>query len=236
MGKYLPYSLLLGQVIAMLSIIPLLLYGIHVQWIFALMMYACIMLSITILYHRLLSHRSFICPSWLEFTMAFFAHIMMVGPAIVWVANHRAHHKYADTELDPHSPKYKGYFYSHFLQVFAKIDFSLCRDIMRQPRYRLQVAYYWPIIFFWAYLLFVIDPFALIYAWLAPAGLAKLVGSLVFSYSHRGGKSHSDTWVGLLTFGEGFHLQHHEDPRTVIWHPLDIGGQLIKLIDPYAKV
>ena len=118
----------------------------------------------------------------------------------------------------------------------AKIDFSLCRDMLRNNRYRLQVAYYWPVIFFWAYLLFVLDPFALIYAWLAPAGLAKLIGSLVFTYSHRNRQAHSDIWVGVITFGEGFHAPHHADPRKVLWHTLDIGGQLIRLIDRNAKV
>ena len=236
MGKYLPQTLLLGQLVAMLSVVPLFMYATPWQLGITFAIYACIMSSITILYHRLLSHRSFVCPAWLEFTMAFFAHIMMVGPAIVWVANHREHHKYTDTELDPHSPYYRGVFRAYFLQVMAKIDFSLCRDMLRNKRYRLQVAYYWPIIFFWAYLLFVLYPFALIYAWLAPAGLAKLIGSLVFTYSHRNRQAHSDIWVGLITFGEGFHAPHHADPRKVLWHPLDIGGQLIRLIDRNAKV
>ncbi|OUU15776.1 MAG: hypothetical protein CBB97_23590, partial [Candidatus Endolissoclinum sp. TMED37] len=98
-------------------------------------------------------------------------------------------------------------------------------------RYRLQVKHYWSINMAWLVVLTLIDPFAVIYAWLAPAGLAKLIGSLVFTYSHRNRKPNTDLWVGLITFGEGFHEVHHRKPRLHIWHPLDIGGQLIRLID-----
>ena len=74
-----------------------------------------------------------------------------------------------------------------------------------------------------------------IYAWLAPAGAAKLIGSLVFTYSHRGKEAHSDTWLGLITLGEGFHKAHHDHGnRQILWHRFDIGGQLIRLIDKTA--
>ena len=64
-----------------------------------------------------------------------------------------------------------------------------------------------------------------------------MIGSLVFTFSHRGRKAHSDLWVGLLTLGEGFHDTHHEfGNRQVVWHPLDIGGQLIRMIDRDVKV
>ena len=95
----------------------------------------------------------------------------------------------------------------------------------------MQVKYYWHVILIWATLLFSYDPYALIYAWLVPAGFAKLIGSLVFTFSHRNRMAHSDMWVGLITLGEGFHDKHHENARTALWHPLDLGGQLIRMID-----
>ena len=110
------------------------------------------------------------------------------------------------------------------------------RDLLRQKLHRWQVKYYWQIIFTWALILFSIDPLSLIYAWLVPAGFAKLFGSLVFTFSHRGKKANSDTWVGLLTLGEGFHDIHHKNVRVVLWHPLDIGGQLIRMIDRDVKI
>ena len=172
----------------------------------------------------------FKCPKWFELVMLFFAHIMMVGPAILWVATHRAHHKFTDTDKDPHSPLFKGYLYAHFLQVFTEPNVKWAGNLLRDNLYRAQVKYYWEFIAVYALILALIDPFALIYAWLAPAGFAKLIGSLVFSYSHRNGAAHNDLIVGLLTFGEGFHTLHHETQRETLFHPLDIGGRTIQLI------
>ena len=202
----------------------------------ALFVYCNIMLGITMGYHRLYSHKAFKCPKWIEYYLLFFAHIMMVGPAITWVANHREHHKYADTPKDPHSPHYRGWLMAYAGQVLIDIDFKLVRDLLKQKLHRWQVTYYWQIIFTWALILFSIDPYAIIYAWLVPAGFAKLFGSLVFTYSHRGKKANTDTWVGLLTLGEGFHELHHKNVRVVLWHPLDIGGQLIRMIDRNVKI
>lgn len=232
LGKTLmPWTLFTGQVIGMLAIVPMLMYATPVQWLICAGMYFGIMtFGLTMGYHRFLSHSQFKCPKWFELTMLFFAHIMMVGPAILWVATHRAHHKYSDTEQDPHSPKYKGYIYAHFLQVFTEPNIKWAGRLLKNDLYRVQHKYYWELIFAYALVLTFIDPFALIYAWLAPSGFAKLIGSLVFSYSHRGGKPNSDLFVGLITFGEGFHREHHTNPRDVLWHPLDIGGRIIQLI------
>ena len=225
------YSLFAGQVASMLAIVPMAMYATATQWAIGGAMYIGIMLfGLTLGYHRYLSHKMFKCPKWFELVMLFFAHIMMVGPAILWVATHRAHHKFTDTEKDPHSPLFKGYFYAHFLQVFTEPNVKWAGNLLRDNLYRAQVKYYWEFIAFYALVLSLIDPFALIYAWLAPAGFAKLIGSLVFSYSHRNGEAHNDLVVGLLTFGEGFHTIHHEKQRETLFHPLDIGGRTIQLI------
>ncbi len=225
------YSLFAGQVASMLAIVPMAMYATATQWAISGAMYIGIMLfGLTLGYHRYLSHKMFKCPKWFELVMLFFAHIMMVGPAILWVATHRAHHKFTDTEKDPHSPLFKGYFYAHFLQVFTEPNVKWAGNLLRDNLYRAQVKYYWEFIAVYALVLSLIDPFALIYAWLAPAGFAKLIGSSVFSYSHRNGEAHNDLIVGLLTFGEGFHTLHHETQRETLFHPLDIGGRTIQLI------
>ena len=232
----LPITLLLGQTVAILSFYPMFLYGQIWQWGISVFMYFCIMtLGMTMGYHRYLSHKCFSCPKWVEYVMVFFAHIMMAGPAIVWVANHREHHKFTDTTLDPHSPRYKGYFYSYFLTVITKIKFKYVTDLLRIPFYRAQVKYYWRFIFLWALLLYMIDPFAIIYVWLVPAGMAKLLGSFIFSYSHRGATPHNDWVLGILTSGEGFHKSHHDNPKNAVWHKHDIAGMLIKMIDKNVK-
>ena len=233
-----PITLLAGQLIAQTTaILSLFLFNWTASTItIALFVYCSIMLGITMGYHRYYSHRAYKMPKWVEYYLLFFAHVMMVGPAITWVANHREHHKYVDTPKDPHSPHYRGWLMAYAGQVLIDIDFKLVKDLLKDNLHRMQVKYYWYVVFVYAGILFAIDPNALIYAWLVPAGFAKLIGSLVFTFSHRGKKAHSDTWVGIITLGEGFHEAHHVNARTALWHPLDLGGQIIRMIDRNAKV
>ena len=233
-----PITLLAGQLIAQVTAI---LSIFLIDWTastvaISLFVYISIMLGITMGYHRYYSHKAFKMPKWIEYYLLFFAHIAMFGPAITWVANHREHHKYVDTEKDPHSPHYRGWLMAYAGQVLIDIDFKLVRDLLKDNLHRMQVKYYWHVIIVYAAILFSINPMLLIYAWLVPAGFAKLIGSLVFTYSHRGKKANSDTWVGIITLGEGFHDKHHVNARTALWHPLDLGGQLIRMIDSNAKI
>ena len=233
-----PITLLAGQLIAQTTaILSLFLIDWTASTIaISLFVYISIMLGITMGYHRYYSHKAFKMPKWIEYYLLFFAHIAMFGPAITWVANHREHHKYVDTEKDPHSPHYRGWLMAYAGQVLIDIDFKLVRDLLKDNLHRMQVKYYWHVILVYAAILFSINPMLLIYAWLVPAGFAKLIGSLVFTYSHRGKKANSDTWVGIITLGEGFHDKHHVNARTALWHPLDLGGQLIRMIDSNAKI
>ena len=233
-----PITLLAGQLIAQVTaILSLFLIDWTASTIaISLFVYISIMLGITMGYHRYYSHKAFKMPKWIEYYLLFFAHIAMFGPAITWVANHREHHKYVDTEKDPHSPHYRGWLMAYAGQVLIDIDFKLVRDLLKDNLHRMQVKYYWHVIIVYAAILFSINPMLLIYAWLVPAGFAKLIGSLVFTFSHRGKKAHSDTWVGIITLGEGFHEAHHVNARTALWHPLDLGGQIIRMIDSNAKI
>lgn len=229
--KLMPYLLLAGQIMCMLSVIPMIMYGTMWQWIITGIVYCIFMLGVTVGYHRLISHRAFTCPDWIRNFLMISAGLPFYGPAMVWVANHREHHVYVDSPRDPHSPYYKGVLRAYFLQVLSPIKFKYVKDLLRQQIYRSHVTHYWSYIFIYIVLLLLIDPFAVVYAYFAPAGLSKLIGGLVFTYSHRGRKAHSDTWVGLITLGEGFHEEHHFNARKHRWHKWDIGGILIEMID-----
>ncbi len=56
-------------------------------------------------YHRLLTHRGYKVPRWLEYVLTFCAVLALEGGPIFWVATHRIHHQYSDKEGDPHSPR-----------------------------------------------------------------------------------------------------------------------------------
>ena len=63
-------------------------------------------------YHRLLVHRGYKTPKWVEYFLTVCATLTLEGGPIFWVATHRMHHKYADKEGDPHSPV-DGTWWSH---------------------------------------------------------------------------------------------------------------------------
>jgi fatty-acid desaturase len=62
------------------------------------------MVGVNLCYHRLLSHRSFSCPKWLEYAFAIIGICCLEDTPARWVAVHRKHHHRADDEPDPHSP------------------------------------------------------------------------------------------------------------------------------------
>jgi len=59
-------------------------------------------------YHRLLTHRGWQAPKWLEYAMSVCATLTLEGGPIFWVATHRVHHQHSDREGDPHTPREGG--------------------------------------------------------------------------------------------------------------------------------
>jgi fatty-acid desaturase len=62
------------------------------------------MLGINLCFHRLLTHRSFSCPRWLEYVLTVLGVCSVQDSPANWVAAHRQHHQFSDHERDPHSP------------------------------------------------------------------------------------------------------------------------------------
>ena len=79
--------------------------------IFALGYYWLAGLSVNLAYHRVLSHRSLKLAKWLERALVVVG--LPAGTPVQWAGNHRFHHRHADTELDPHSPVRRGFWYAH---------------------------------------------------------------------------------------------------------------------------
>ena len=102
-------SNLFGAVVPFLAFIAaiVLLWNRIVDWsdlvLFAVM-YVLTGLGITVGYHRLLTHRSFMTFKPIEYLFATLGSMAVQGPVIAWVADHRKHHAHTDEEGDPHSP------------------------------------------------------------------------------------------------------------------------------------
>ncbi len=100
-------------------------------------------LGINLCYHRLLSHRSFSCPLWLEHTFAIIAVCCVEDTPARWVATHRQHHHRADDQADPHSPlvnlfwSYVGWLFIENTDLSRAVGYDrYARDIVRDKFYR----------------------------------------------------------------------------------------------------
>ena len=214
-------------------------------------------LGVTLGYHRLLSHRSFIVPRWLERFFATCGAISCQHGPIDWVGLHRHHHSFSDTEVDHHNSK-KGFWWSHMGWMFKDVEAlkavpKLSADLIKDPYYRFLNKYF----------LFLQIPIGLsLYAigqklgvggwalvlWGIPLRLVVVyhVTWLVNSATHCWGKapfesgdsSKNNAWVAALTFGEGWHNNHHAFPNSakqgLFRGQIDITWEHIKILAKFG--
>lgn len=138
-----PYaiSLLVYHSLALLAFVP---------WFFSwtgvalavLGLYVFGTLGINLCYHRLLTHRGFTCPLWLERTFAVLGVCCLQDTPARWVAIHRMHHQHSDERPDPHSPLvtflwgHVGWLLVENREVNSILTYDrYARDILRDPFY-----------------------------------------------------------------------------------------------------
>ncbi len=196
------------------------------------------MLGITVGYHRLLTHRSFSCPKLLEYFWVLSGYLAFEASPMWWATIHRAHHRYEDTELDPHSPKY-GLLNAHFGWMFKRgyeshIDPAVhSKDLVTDPVYKFldqggdwHRAHWLTFFNCMAFRIVIL----LCFGWV-PALASLLAGLVAFQVpimlnvichipklGYRtyatGDDSVNVWWVGLLALGEGWHNNHHACPGS----------------------
>ena len=236
------------HVLSHASIIPMLMYAEIWQWIVALIVYfmfACWGISLT--YHRLIAHKSYEAPTWFKVGGMIFGSLGAVGSTIQWTALHRDHHKHTDGSNDPHNPAggFIRFLQVQFLAMLAPSSPKYVTDLLRDPLHQKFHTYYWIIHLVYATILFSIDPFAIVYAYLFPALLLWHIMTAISTFSHfpKFGKQpfvtndkSTNIWIiGLLAFGEGWHNNHHKYPNSPkfggnSWWEFDFSYRVIKLI------
>ena len=193
-------------------------------------------------YHRLLTHRSYKTPKLIEYFLTTCATLALEGGPIFWVGVHRIHHARSDKEGDPHTP-HDGGWWSHMGWILGGV--SSHRDINKLARFTPDLGadpfHRW--ISRWHFLT-MIALAAVLYAVgglpfvLWGVFLRVVVGLhstwLVNSATHMWGKrryvtaddSRNNWWVALLTFGEGWHNNHHAHPTSaqhgLAWYEVDM--------------
>src|SRR5919108_6188134 len=88
-------------------------------------------------YHRYFSHRAYATSRAFQFVLAVLAQTSAQKSVLWWAAKHRHHHLHSDTEQDVHSPRRKGFLYSHVGWIFARqhdaTDLVKVDDFARYP-------------------------------------------------------------------------------------------------------
>src|SRR5205823_5864283 len=83
-------------------------------------------------YHRLLTHRSYKAPKWIEYLLTVCATLALEGGPIFWVAAHRIHHQFSDKHGDPHTPQ-EGKWWAHI--IWTIVGKAGNRDLQACTRY-----------------------------------------------------------------------------------------------------
>ncbi len=227
--------------------------------------------GITIGYHRLLTHRSFKCPKWVEHTFAILGICSMQDTPARWVSVHRQHHVHSDEIPDPHSPRVT-FLWSHmgWLMYINRQTYSISglekfsKDLLRDPFYmRLETNPFAQFVYIFAQLpVFFALGFGMSFFFSSDMSAAVQLGasmvqwgvimrviavwhitwsvnslSHMFGYTnYKTGEDSRNNWfVAMLTVGEGWHNNHHEDPSAASvqhrWWEVDISYYEIKLLE-----
>jgi sn-1 stearoyl-lipid 9-desaturase len=194
-------------------------------------------------YHRLLTHRGYRVPQWVEYFLTVCATLALEGGPIFWVATHRIHHQFSDKEGDPHSPR-DGKWWSHMGWILMGLtqhektaEHSRYVPDLAKDRFHVWISkWHWvPTVVVgvailaiggWKYVLWGIFfriVLGLHSTWLVNSA-THLWGSRRFATKD---DSVNNWFVAIfLTFGEGWHNNHHANPTSarhgLAWYEFDI--------------
>lgn len=207
-------------------------------------------LGVTLCFHRSLTHRGLRMRKPLEYVFATLGTLALQGDPIRWVAIHRKHHAHADAEGDPHG-RNVSFRWAH-VRWLTEVNDALpttaelvryAPDLHAQKFYRMLQYLHLPMQLVLAGLLFVLGG----WAWVAWGIFVRLVISyhatwLVNSAAHSlgyrtyptGDLSTNCWWVALISWGEGWHNNHHAFPYSarhgLRWFEFDLTWWSVRIL------
>ncbi len=222
--------------------------GVHAtDLMIAVGLYALRMFAITAGYHRYFSHRSFKTSRAFAFVLAFLAQSSAQRGILWWAGNHRQHHRFSDTDDDVHSPVRHGFWHAHmgwfFTEAHKHTELAAVPDLAKYPELVwLDRHPYLPAILtgFLVWLLagwsglvvgFFWSTVALWHATFSINSLAHVLGRRRYV---TGDQSRNNLWLALLTFGEGWHNNHHHYQSAARqgfrWYEIDLSYYALKAL------
>jgi stearoyl-CoA desaturase (Delta-9 desaturase) len=179
-------------------------------------------------YHRYFSHRAYSTGRVFQFVLAFVALSSAQKSVLWWAAKHRHHHLHSDTELDVHSPRRRGFLYSHVGWIFSRhdseadlvkiSDFAHYPELMWLHKFELLPAIALGVICFlvasWSGLVvgFCWSTVLVYHATFCINSLAHVRGRKRYV---TGDDSRNNWLLAIFTMGEGWHNNHHAYQSSV---------------------
>jgi len=203
--------------------------------------YAGGMLGIGMSYHGLLTHRSYRTTRFIEYFLTICGTLALEGGPIFWVATHRIHHQKSDQEGDPHTPR-EGTFWAHMgwilmgegLHHDASVLAKYAPDLSKDKFHVWLSNWHWltNVVVGLGLLAFGGIPYVLwgiFFRTTVGLHATWLVNSATHLWGSRRFQTRDDStnnwWVALLTFGEGWHNNHHAHPTSarhgLAWYEID---------------
>lgn len=208
-------------------------------------LYVLRMFGVVAGYHRYFSHRAFATSRAFQFVLAILAQSSAQKSVLWWAAKHRHHHLHSDTAEDVHSPRHKGFLYSHVGWIFDRkhdqADLAKVADLARWPelrwlhKFELLPAVVLGVLCFlvagWSGLVvgFLWSTVLVYHATFCINSLAHVSGSKRYV---TGDDSRNNWLLAILTFGEGWHNNHHAFQSSVRqgfrWWEVDVAFYVLK--------
>lgn len=191
-------------------------------------------IGIVIGYHRYWTHRSFEFRSpIIKWFITALASVSGVGSAIGWVGIHNEHHRHYDEDGDPHRST-RGFWQLMTMRGYRPdISPRSVAPLLRSKPLRQMHEYYFMFPAAYAAACFAFGGIDLLVAgFCAPAAVSLAAQNLTNYVNHLGGQPRNIGWMNVLNFGDGWHLNHHNDPSNYTTshsrRQFDPAGWLIK--------
>ncbi len=217
-----------------------------------IVMYSLSGLGITLGYHRLLTHRAYQSKRWFKQFLYVCGTFAMQGGPASWASLHIQHHRFADKPGDPHTPAQKGFWFAHCGWIFHehRPNFRRYGKWLLKDRDVLHISRnYIPYSLIGLIVPFILGGWiGLLWAGFLRVFLCIQMTWCVNSVCHLWGRtayamndtSKNNAFVALLTFGEGWHNNHHRFMQMPFlghkWYELDLGKWLLIILKPLGVV
>ena len=205
--------------------------------------------GISLGYHRLHTHRGYKTSKAFEYFLALCGTLTLEGGPIFWVATHRVHHQHSDKDGDPHSPR-DGGFWAHMGWILfgdshhnnTAVMSKYAPDLGGDPFYRWLNTYHYVPLTALGFILLAVGGWPMVFCGIFLRVIVGLHATwLVNSATHMWGSrrfqtrddSRNSWWVALLTFGEGWHNNHHHQPSCARqgfrWWEIDLTYYVLRV-------